>query len=104
MTNNPLLSDKVSSYIVGVPSTNLTITSGEPSEYIERDGTGSGKPVHRFFCGTCGSPLWEEAESSPGTKWVKPALFDSTDAGIEKEIFWKRAMCEYSLMAMRHDV
>jgi hypothetical protein len=84
----------VSTYVLPVAATALIVTRGEPREYIEREGTGSGKAVHRFFCGTCGSPLWDESEAKPDEKCVKPALFDVTNAGLKKEIFWKRAMGE----------
>ncbi|KAI0813247.1 glutathione-dependent formaldehyde-activating enzyme [Xylaria sp. FL0933] len=50
------------SLIAVVPKDKLTI-SGPTKSYA---GTGSsGKPVHRVFCGECGSPLYHDPEAAP---------------------------------------
>lgn len=58
-----------SSLQLQISSDNISITRGKPKKFT---GTGSsGKPVHRFFCGDCGTPIWSDAESMPKISFVK---------------------------------
>ena len=38
----------------------------------------SGKPLKRWFCSQCGSPIWTEADAMPDTAIVKASAFDDT--------------------------
>jgi len=38
----------------------------------------SGKPLKRWFCPECGSPIWTDAEAMPDTAIVKGGCFDDT--------------------------
>ncbi|HUO53578.1 MAG TPA: GFA family protein [Rhodoblastus sp.] len=38
----------------------------------------SGKPLKRWFCSQCGSPIWTEAEAMPDMAIVKVGGFDDT--------------------------
>jgi hypothetical protein len=43
------------------------------------DDTGdSGKSLRRWFCSECGSPIWSDAETMPGTAIVQGGAFDDT--------------------------
>jgi hypothetical protein len=54
---------------------NFTVTG--PLKKFDDIGD-SGKPVRRWFCAECGSPVWTDAEALPGTAIVKAGLFDDT--------------------------
>ena len=46
----------------------------------------SGGDVKRFFCGKCGSPLFSDADVTPGVFWVKIGTLDDpswVEPGIE---------------------
>ncbi|WP_271438217.1 GFA family protein [Pontixanthobacter luteolus] len=73
------------STIMGVPAVALTI-NGEPSVF-QHEGE-SGRSVKRFFCGDCGSPLFTEAEASPGVMWVKTGTLDNPDAFTPQVHIW----------------
>ena len=45
------------STLADVPRKDFTFTSGTPKLYLDKD-TDSGNSVERYFCGTCGSPLY----------------------------------------------
>jgi hypothetical protein len=49
--------------------------------------------MHRYFCDTCGSPIYYELDLVPGVVDILPALF-GVDAGIDMEIFWEHAYGE----------
>jgi len=66
-----------------VPKDSLKLTKGKPAQYAKVGD--SGKKVTRFFCSTCGSPLWSEPEvvaemriikagSLDDSSWVKPQV------------------------------
>lgn len=42
----------------------------------------------RYFCGSCGSPLWSDPDSAPGARYVKVgALDDASDVKLAAEVF-----------------
>lgn len=43
------------------------------------DSGDSGQPVHRHFCGTCGSPIYVRSSLAPGKVVVKGGTLDSLD-------------------------
>ena len=47
---------------------------GEAKTYVIEGG--SGKPVHVFFCPTCGTVMWSEPERMEGIACVKAGIFD----------------------------
>lgn len=51
--------------------------SGETMIYV--DGGDSGHPVHRHFCGRCGSPIAVKTALMPGKVVVKAGTLDSMD-------------------------
>lgn len=65
----------VGSINVVAPENAVEIT-GEPSIYEDGD-TGSGTPLQRAFCGTCGSPIFTASPNTPGVQVIKLGLFDN---------------------------
>ena len=59
-----------------VPKSALKVTRGKPSDYSTTGD--SGKKVKRFFCGTCGSPLWGEPEVMPDVAIIKVGSMDDS--------------------------
>ena len=57
-----------------VPVAGVT-TTGELTTYEDRD-TRSGNPVHRRFCGKCGSPIFSDLAEGNGMTIVKAGTLD----------------------------
>ena len=51
--------------------------SGETKIYL--DSGDSGQPVHRHFCGRCGSPIYVKTALLPGKVVVKAGTLDSME-------------------------
>lgn len=69
------------------PRDSVTI-EGETSCY---EGIGdSGRPVQRYFCGTCGSPIWSDSPIARerGIMIVKAGTLDEVDDLAPKLHFW----------------
>lgn len=66
------------STLAGVPVNELHV-SGEPKLYLDPD-TASGNSVQRFFCGTCGSPIYSAVQSSPDMVFLKTGTLDDNSA------------------------
>lgn len=65
------------STLSAVPVSDLKFTSGEPKLYQD-SATTSGGTVKRYFCGTCGSPLYSETPGQPGMAFLKTGTLDDT--------------------------
>lgn len=63
-----------------VPSASFRITQGAPRRYSAY--ADSGRLLHRYFCGDCGSPIYSQRELAPESVVVRSGLFD--DAGDMK--------------------
>lgn len=61
-----------------VPSAAFRITQGTPKRYSAR--ADSGRLLHRYFCGDCGSPVYSQRETTPETVVVRAGLFDNAGA------------------------
>jgi hypothetical protein len=58
-----------------IPSAAFTITQGTPKRYtVVAD---SGRTLHRFFCGDCGSPLFSRREATPETTSLRIGTLDA---------------------------
>ncbi|MCI4680370.1 GFA family protein [Rhodoblastus acidophilus] len=76
-----------SAFSVNVLSPRARFSVSGPLKKFDDVGE-SGKPLRRWFCSECGSPIWTEAEAMPDVAIVKAGGFD--DAGWIKptlEIF-----------------
>jgi hypothetical protein len=58
-----------------VPSSAFKITQGTPKRYSAL--ADSGRTLHRFFCGDCGSPLYSQRANAPETVVVRAGSFDN---------------------------
>ncbi|KAF2430336.1 hypothetical protein EJ08DRAFT_649646 [Tothia fuscella] len=58
---------------------------GKPKGYLDKS-TDSGTPMHRFFCGDCGSPIMSVTSLAEGYAFVKMGLFDKIPAP-SKEVY-----------------
>lgn len=66
------------SVAVGVASEHFEVTAGEDELLRSYADTGeSGQPVHRFFCGACGSPLFARPESYAHIVSVRSVSLDA---------------------------
>jgi hypothetical protein len=58
-----------------IPSSAFRITQGTPKRYsVTAD---SGRTLHRFFCGDCGSPLFSRREIVPETTSLRIGTLDN---------------------------
>lgn len=98
---------------VGVPTTNFSITKGNPKNWV-RTGDVSGKENRHFFCGgqpvptptshyneskilivtDCGSSLFSRPEVLEGITLIKSGCLDETNIPISLEMFVTRR-CDY---------
>jgi hypothetical protein len=73
-----------------VPKSAFSVTQGAARRYTKK--AASGRVLHRFFCGECGSPLWSERETTPDTLNVRAgSLDDSSGLRIVLNIWTKSA-------------
>lgn len=66
------------SVIVGVPADSVTI-EGDSLKTYEDTGT-SGMPVHRKFCGNCGSPVYTDVKAYEGLLFLKAGTLNEPSA------------------------
>lgn len=73
-----------------IPSSGFRITQGAPRRFtVTAD---SGRTLHRFFCGECGSPLFSRRELTPeNTSLRVGTLDDSSGMQITANIWTKSA-------------
>lgn len=64
------------STLAGVAKADFTL-HGEPRLYEDRD-TDSGNAVERWFCGTCGSPIYSALPGMPDQIFLKAGTLDDT--------------------------
>jgi len=73
-----------------IPSSGFRITQGAPKRFtVTAD---SGRTLHRFFCGDCGSPLFSRRELTPENMALRiGTLDDSSGMKITANIWTKSA-------------
>ncbi|MCP3934562.1 MAG: GFA family protein [Actinomycetia bacterium] len=75
------------SVIVSVPETSFTI-AGESLSSFDTDGDDSGQPVHRYFCSSCGSPLFSKVEAFTESVFIKAGTLDDSSWLDPKYHIW----------------
>ncbi|MGB1562595.1 MAG: GFA family protein [Sinimarinibacterium flocculans] len=60
--------------VMAVPAEGFGVLRGHPKSYDSRGD--SGQYVRRFFCGTCGSPLFSQAQVMPEVRFVRAVSLD----------------------------
>ncbi len=58
-----------------VPGSAFRLTKGTPKRFSAR--ADSGRLLHRYFCGDCGSPVYSQRDTTPQTVVVRAGLFDN---------------------------
>ena len=64
------------STLAGVPKAEF-VMKGEARVFMDGD-TKSGNTVERYFCATCGSPIYSAIASQPDTLFLKTGTMDDT--------------------------
>jgi len=73
-----------------IPSSAFTITHGTPKRYDAK--AESGRTLHRYFCGDCGSSIYSQRATTPETVVVRAGLFDNAgEMKITANIWTKSA-------------
>jgi len=67
------------SILAAVPKSEFSFNSGEPKLYEDSD-THNGNMVERWFCGTCGSPIYTVVDSQPDTVYLRAGTMDDTSS------------------------
>lgn len=57
-----------------LPGSAFHVTQGTPKRYSGR--ADSGRLLHRYFCGDCGSPIYSQRDTTPETVVVRAGLLD----------------------------
>ncbi len=60
-----------------VPSSSFKITQGTPKRFDAK--ADSGRTLHRYFCGDCGSPIYSQRATMPETVVVRAGTFDNPE-------------------------
>ncbi|KAG8627016.1 hypothetical protein KVT40_004499 [Elsinoe batatas] len=63
-----------SNLIIEEDKVDIVDRDGTLKEFTDKD-TGSGKPLGRFFCGTCGNPIKSVTPNHPGKVIIKMGMF-----------------------------
>ncbi|KAM0792658.1 hypothetical protein ACM66B_002439 [Microbotryomycetes sp. NB124-2] len=75
------------SFNLGVKPENLKVIKGDPKTYDDLTAD-SGKPVHRSFCGNCGTAVWTKTEVAPDVVFVKVGpLHDAQNVKLAANIY-----------------
>ena len=83
------------STVIIAPRAAVTISQGKTTDYaVEAE---SGSHVTRRFCGTCGSPLFSELESSPELFVIKAGSLDDPNTVSPKAHIWTSSAPTWSL-------
>jgi hypothetical protein len=58
-----------------LPSSAFKVTHGTPKRFTMK--ADSGRTLHRFFCGQCGTPIYSQREQTPEMVVVRAGAFDN---------------------------
>lgn len=73
---------------IGMPADAVTIT-GESRRYGKQGD--STQMIHRNFCPTCGSVVFDQGDAMPGVTIVNAALLDDPDAFKPQSVIYTRS-------------
>ena len=74
---------------VPVDASGFHIVEGEPKSFTKQGD--SGRPVTRFFCPNCGSPLFTVPPHRPGTYFLKAGSLDDPSVVRPARQSWMRS-------------
>ena len=73
-----------------VPASAFRITQGTPKRYDAK--ADSGRTLHRYFCGDCGSPVYSQRATEHGNLVVvRAGLFERKDGMKVKAHIWTKS-------------
>jgi hypothetical protein len=75
-TNCQKASGAAGSVNAAVPSAEFKITQGTPKRFSAL--ADSGRTLHRYFCGECGSPIYSQRATTPETVMVRAGTLDGS--------------------------
>ena len=77
-----------------IPSSGFRLTQGAPKRFtVTAD---SGRILHRFFCGDCGSPLYSRRELTPENTSLRIGTLDEPSAMKITAHIWTRSARPWS--------
>lgn len=79
---------------VRVAAAGFRITAGIPKGYVKLGD--SGRPVARFFCSDCGSPLYTLPPLHPDIVFIKAGGLDNPDAVKPNRQAWMRSRVDWA--------
>jgi hypothetical protein len=89
-TNCQKASGAAGSVNVVVPSSGFTLAQGTPKRYSGI--ADSGRTLHRYFCGDCGSPIYSQRATAPDTLVVRAGTLENAgELKITASIWTKSA-------------
>ena len=74
---------------VRVAAAGFSIARGTPKSFIKQGD--SGRPVTRFFCGDCGSPLYTLPPLHPEVVFIKAGSLDDPTLVVPDRQAWTRS-------------
>lgn len=72
-----------------LPSSGFRITQGTPKRFSVT--AASGRTLHRFFCGDCGSPLFSRRETTPETTSLRIGTLDDAPPMKVTQNIWTKS-------------
>jgi hypothetical protein len=77
-----------------VPSSAFALTHGTPKRFtVTAD---SGRTLHRYFCGNCGSPIYSQRAATPEMVTVRAGTFDNPDEMRITAYIWTKSARSWS--------
>ena len=77
-----------------IPSAVFKLLKGTPKRYSAH--ADSGRLLHRFFCGDCGSQLYSQREESPQTMVLRAGTLDQRDGMKITANIWTKSARPWS--------
>ena len=77
-----------------IPFAAFSLTQGTPKRFAVR--ADSGRTLHRFFCGDCGSPVYSQREGNTERLVVRAGTFDDSSAMKITSHIWTRSARPWS--------
>jgi hypothetical protein len=79
---------------VRVVASGFSIVAGVPTSFTKLSD--SGRPVARYFCGDCGSPLYTLPPLNPDVVFIKAGSLDDPSAVKPNRQAWTRSRVEWA--------
>ena len=77
-----------------IPTSAFTLLQGKPRRHTGK--ADSGRTLHRYFCGDCGSPIYSQREINPERMVVRAGTFDNPPTMTIVTNIWTRSARPWS--------